>query len=255
MDYIFFKSIARTELARFFVSYDIACQWHLNILVRMLGYENEEITIDGRGKFLTFLVPKFHLPAHIEACNLKYSFNLTPYVGQTDGEAPERGWSEVNPLARSTKEMGPGSRRDALDDHFNDGNHKKIVRLGASALSGAAYLLTDAFFVGHTLRRKMVNAVPEMGRTRLALSDQEELLETETVEEWTAMAEQWEADVEAKNPFETHRKDTHLAKVRAELAAEAAKREVEGKEDVADVKDDMHITELIAMGLQLEEQQ
>ncbi|KAJ7817065.1 hypothetical protein B0H13DRAFT_426053 [Mycena leptocephala] len=237
MDYIFFKSIARTELARFFVSYDIACQWHLNILVRMLGYENEEITIDGRGKFLTFLVPKFHLPAHIEACNLKYSFNLTPYVGQTDGEAPERGWSEANPLARSTKEMGPGSRRDALDDHFNDGNHKKIVGLG------------------HTLRRKMVNAVPEMGRTRLALSDQEELLETETVEEWTAMAEQWEADVEAKNPFETHRKDTHLAKVRAELAAEAAKREVEGKEDVADVKDDMHITELIAMGLQLEEQQ
>jgi hypothetical protein len=101
----------------------------------------------------------------------------------------------------------------------------------------------------------MVNAVPEMGRTRLALSDQEELLETETVEEWTAMVEQWEADVEAKNPFETHRKDTHLAKVRAELAAEAAKREVEGKEDVADVKDDMHITELIAMGLQLEEQQ
>jgi hypothetical protein len=43
--------------------------------------------------------------------------------------------------------------------------------------------------------------------------------------------------------------------VRAELAAEAAKREVEGRGDAGDVKDDMHITELIAMGLQLEEQQ
>lgn len=79
---------------------------------------------------MTFLVPKFHLPAHIEACNLKYSFHLTPDVGQTDGEAPERGWADANPLARSTKEMGPGSRRDTLDDHFNDWNHKKIIALG-----------------------------------------------------------------------------------------------------------------------------
>jgi hypothetical protein len=28
------------------------------------------------------------------------------------------------------KEMGPGARRDALDDHFNNWNHKKIVGLG-----------------------------------------------------------------------------------------------------------------------------
>jgi hypothetical protein len=137
MDYIFFKSIAGSDLVRFFVSYDIACQWHINLLLRMLEYDNVELTIDGEGKYLTFLVPKFHLPAHIEACNLKYSFNLTRDVGQMDGEAPERGWSEANPLARSTKEMGPGSRRDALDDHFNDGNHKKIVALGESAVSRA----------------------------------------------------------------------------------------------------------------------
>ncbi|KAJ7729133.1 hypothetical protein B0H14DRAFT_3518394 [Mycena olivaceomarginata] len=39
---------------------------------------------------------------------------------------PERGWANANPLASSTKEMGPGARRDALDDHFNDWNHKKI---------------------------------------------------------------------------------------------------------------------------------
>jgi hypothetical protein len=88
----------------------------------------------------------------------------------------------------------------------------------------------------------MVNTVLEMVRARLALSDQEALLEIETMEEWTAMAERWEEDEEAKNPFETHRKDMHLAKVQAKLAVEAAKREVEGKEDVVDVKDDMHIT-------------
>jgi hypothetical protein len=69
------------------------------------------------------------------------------------------------------------------------------------------------------------------------------------------MAEIWEADITALNPFETIRKDQHLAKVRAELAVEAAAWEAEGKEDAGAVKGDMHITELIAMGLQLEDQQ
>jgi hypothetical protein len=130
MDYMFFRSIGHSPLLRFFVSYDIACQWHINLWNRLSAYHDPVLTIDGTEKTFIFLVPKFHLPAHIEACNLKYSFNLTPDVGQTDGEAPERGWANANPLARSTKEMGPGSRRDTLDDHFNDWNHKKIIALG-----------------------------------------------------------------------------------------------------------------------------
>jgi hypothetical protein len=31
-------------------------------------------------------VPKFHLPAHIESCNLQFSFNLTRWVGQHTGD-------------------------------------------------------------------------------------------------------------------------------------------------------------------------
>jgi len=77
-----------------------------------------------------FLVPKFHLNAHIKKCRLEYSFNLVPGVGRTDGEAPERGWSESNAMAASTKEMGPGSRRDTLDDHFGDRNWAKTVQMG-----------------------------------------------------------------------------------------------------------------------------
>lgn len=77
----------------------------------------------------TYLVPKFHLYAHQTDCQINYSFNLTPGVGRTDGEAPERGWAAMNPVASSTKEMGPGSRRDTLDDHFRDYNWRKIVAL------------------------------------------------------------------------------------------------------------------------------
>jgi hypothetical protein len=108
MDYMFLRSVAGSDLLQFFVSYDIACQWRLHIWEHMIKYQDKTLTLDRRGRFFTFLIPKFHLPAHIEACNLKYSFNLTPHVGQTDGEAPERGWANANPLARSTKEMGPG---------------------------------------------------------------------------------------------------------------------------------------------------
>jgi hypothetical protein len=132
MDYMFFRSIAGSPLLRFFVSYDIACQWYINIWRRLAAYQDPAITTDRPKEAFRFLVPKFHLPAHIEACNLKFSFHLTRYVGQTDGEAPERGWANANPLARSTREMGPGSRRDTLDDHFNDWNHKKIIALGKS---------------------------------------------------------------------------------------------------------------------------
>ncbi|KAJ7790787.1 hypothetical protein B0H14DRAFT_2625671 [Mycena olivaceomarginata] len=227
---------ARCGLLRFFVSYDIACQWHLNIRTRMAKYQDATLTLDGR-KVVTYLVPKFHLPAHIEACNLKYSFNLTRYVGQTDGEAPERGWANANPLARSTKEMGPGFRRDTLDDHFNDWNHKKIIALG------------------YAMRKKVEKAVPEMVETRRALSDLNESVASAVVKGWTEMAEKWEDDPTAPNPFETLRKDQHVAKVRAELAAEAAAREAAGNEEEDAVRGDMHVTELIAMGLQLEDQQ
>ncbi|KAJ7280892.1 hypothetical protein C8J57DRAFT_1057508 [Mycena rebaudengoi] len=236
MDYIFLRSVKGTELVRLYVSYDIACQWHINIWIRMARYKSD-IHFSADGKFITFLVPKFHLPAHIEACNLLFSFNLTRDVGMTDGEAPERGWANANPLATSTKEMGPGSRRDHLDDHFNDWNYKKIVAFGRSMLE------------------KIEKAVPEMVGTRLALAEMVESLDKAAVDEWTAMAEAWEKDAAQANPFETQQKDTHLAKVRYELAREAAAREAAGEDDDDEVRADMHVTEFVAMGMQLEEQQ
>ncbi|KAG1797493.1 uncharacterized protein HD556DRAFT_1431147 [Suillus plorans] len=78
---------------------------------------------------INYFVPKFHLAAHIEICQTQFSFNWTPGVGQTDGEAPERGWANINRVASSTKEMGPGARRDMLNDHFSDWNWKKVTGL------------------------------------------------------------------------------------------------------------------------------
>jgi len=129
MDYLFFLSLKGDDELPLVVSYDIACQWFKYLRERMDNY-SEYIRIDLDNRKITFLVPKFHLPAHIAACQIAFSFHLTKGVGNTDGEAPERGWSDINAIALQTKQMGPGSRRDTIDNHFGDWNYKKNIGLG-----------------------------------------------------------------------------------------------------------------------------
>ena len=89
-----------------------------------------ELHLPYAEKVFTFFVPKFHLSAHITKCQWKFSFNFIKGVSRTDGEAPERGWANLNLMASSTKEMGPGHRCDTLDDVIGDNNWKKLIGLG-----------------------------------------------------------------------------------------------------------------------------
>lgn len=130
MDYMFFSSLVGTELVEIVASYDIMCQYSIHLWDRMKTYPHWlHIDHENRTTF-HFLIPKFHLPAHIRPCQTRYSFNYNRHVGRTDGEAPERGWAHANGLATSTREMAPGSRRDTLDDHFGDNNWSKITGIG-----------------------------------------------------------------------------------------------------------------------------
>ncbi|KAJ7842104.1 hypothetical protein B0H14DRAFT_3457041 [Mycena olivaceomarginata] len=225
MDYLFFMGLLGTLLLRFVVSYDIACQWYKNLWGRMAIFP-AEAQLSGEKKFV-FLVPKIHLPAHIEECNINFSFNLTPSVGRTDGEAPERGWADANRLANSTSISGPGARRDTLDAHFQYSNWKKITKLD-----------------------KIQKCVPMMLETRAAWVDVEASFEPSVIEAWTAMAIAWEADGKHPNPFASTVQHEGIAEVRRRLAAIAAA-------DVGHegVRGDMHETEMLSMGLQLEQQQ
>lgn len=130
MDYLVFSALRSfAPLLVLKISYDIACQWYKHLWQRMQRIP-EAWHVNHESKDITFLVPKFHLPAHVMECQWLFSFNLVRGVGRTDGEAPERGWANINPAASSTKEMGPGSRRDTIDDHFGDWNWKKLIGLG-----------------------------------------------------------------------------------------------------------------------------
>lgn len=143
MDYLFCSSVELEEHVEVVISYDITCQWSINLWKCLETYLSwMRISHDGATSY-RFLVPKFHLPAHIQKCQTKYSFNFNPKVGRTDSEGVERGWAHINPVASSTCEMGPGARRDTLGDHFGDWNWKKITKLHASFMYIAHDKQTD----------------------------------------------------------------------------------------------------------------
>ncbi|KAJ7878541.1 hypothetical protein B0H14DRAFT_3083030 [Mycena olivaceomarginata] len=224
MDYMLWKSLENDdEIIQLFISYDIVCQWSKNIWRRLAQYNPELRQSAGNPKDRYY------------ACNILFSFNLTPYVGQTDGEAPERGWANTNPLATSTKEMGPGARRDALDDHFNDWNHKKIVGLGKFLLERAK------------------KAVDNMTTCRLELLETELGLPREAVEKWTREMELWELDDTNPNPFKIVEKHEGIFAIRGRLAEQASTAVAGDAAD--DVRGDLHAHEMVDMGMQLEQQQ
>lgn len=132
MDYIFSSGLLVFQLillTTFLISYDIACQWFKALFARLMKIAPTTPILKPESE-TRFVVPKFHLPAHIPACQTRFAFMFTVGAGLGDGEAPERGWADSNPLGPSTREMGPGTRRDTLDYHFGDYNWRKVVDLG-----------------------------------------------------------------------------------------------------------------------------
>ncbi len=117
---------------RVVVSYDINCQWSKKLWDRIAIYLSSMTPHQDPADFV-YLIPKFHLPAHIPSCHLKFSFNKTPHVGETDGEAPEHSWSQLNQLAASLKVMGPGGYLNTLDDHIGNYNYRKLALMGMSS--------------------------------------------------------------------------------------------------------------------------
>ncbi|KAG2354985.1 hypothetical protein BDR07DRAFT_1381828 [Suillus spraguei] len=198
----------------------------------------EDYHLDHTSKDICFFVPKFHLPVHITKCQTSLSFNWSHWVGRTDGEAPEHGWSNINPVASSTKEMGPGSRWDTLDDHLGDWNWKKVVNLGASLLC------------------KMKEAMREKAGFQVAFEELNTAITEQHHTTWEAEVEQWEAnptDMSIPNPFEV--KSVAITQAGAHLRlAELEGWELESSADVS-LHPEVSAAVLIGLGLDLEDDQ
>jgi len=186
MDFIFASAIKSLAVAIIVISYDIACQWFINLNNRI----SSDWPTNIRPPPTTTLVPaipKLHEPMHQSANHQGFSFNFIPSVGLTDGEAPERIWAPHNALGSATRLQGPGSRQDVLDAHFGFWNWLK--------------------YVGHgeTLLRRYKNAVGDRNLQNEAHRGLTEALEKPQVEKWEKMCQEWDAQIYQKtkpNPYE-----------------------------------------------------
>ncbi|KAF8191761.1 hypothetical protein BJ912DRAFT_1021968 [Pholiota molesta] len=234
MDYFILSSLHNTQIERIVFSYDIACQWSRNLLKRCSMYPLNSLS-PGNNIEVVYAVPKFHLPAHIAPCRANYSFNFLPGVGRTDGESPERGWAAANGIANSTREMGPGSRSDTLDDHFTDYNWRKITSLA------------DTFL------RKAKEAILERQEHVESFIEFDAALPAPDTLKWTRMCQAWEADPKQINPFAITRKAVTDRDVRLRLAEEDAVRLATGQAPV--LHEEVTPSLLIWQGLEIEDLQ
>ncbi|KAJ7431013.1 hypothetical protein B0H11DRAFT_2165862 [Mycena galericulata] len=227
MDYIFASLILHHHPGLLkYISYDICCQWSKNLIERLKKLPNNiRLTIVMA---LVFLIPKLHIYGHKLLCQLLFSLNFTLGSARTDGEGIERPWANIGPVATSTREMGPGSRHDTLEDHWSHWNWQKLIGLGV------------------LLRKRLLNSVSERNfqEDSLAMFTENQ---ADHIPEWKAMVDAWDADHSKPNPYELPKTGITEHDVRLELAQE----EVLHRTPIHSVTP----SQFVLAGLDLEEQQ
>ncbi|KAJ7848834.1 hypothetical protein B0H14DRAFT_2356572 [Mycena olivaceomarginata] len=232
MDYIFGSIIRHKDpRVRKLISYDIVCQWWIFLLERLAKLP-KLVRLTLILEMFRFVIPKMHIHSHTLGCQVKFSLNLVPGSGQTDGEGIERPWSNIGAIATSTRVSGPGARHDSLDDHWNFWNWLKSIGLPA------------------LLHRRLDTARKEQKSQREAF-EAFTLQQSERVPAWKRMVEEFEADASRKNPYEMKISGLTEHEVRLQFATEEAEEARKG----GPVLHDVTPSSFVVAGLELEEQQ
>jgi hypothetical protein len=134
MDWILCSSLQNCQILHIIFTYDIACQYYKNFWDRMRRLP-EYLHLNIPPSNLFFYVPNFHLPPHQEKCHPLYSLHFAPGAGMSNGEGIEQNWENSNGAANQTKQMGPGSRQDTLDDILGAHNYRKTLALGKNDIT------------------------------------------------------------------------------------------------------------------------
>ncbi|KIY60826.1 hypothetical protein CYLTODRAFT_482382, partial [Cylindrobasidium torrendii FP15055 ss-10] len=231
--------LLREQLTDVFVSYDIGCQWRINLLGKRLGDVPEELVYaeDDRPD-INVALPVFHSACHEESCGSAETCRHKLGVGMTDGEGVERVWAAFNELASATKEMHQDVRRDALEDAIDWHNWLKNLTLGIHS------------------RRKREVALVELKRQEENFALTGETISIEDKQEWVDMMDRWHEQEHLPLKSRTAKNPYSLAEQRAENITEArvaASLLSAEKDDLADGDDSLTGTaNFVRMGLQLQ---
>jgi hypothetical protein len=128
MDYTLCRALGQLgELKTVIVLYDVMCQYWKNLKRRVdqspyLSLDRDLVMHKGIGLF--------HIHGHQDSCMPMFAPNYIPGAGRVDGEILETLWAPLDKVASSTRAMTKAHRQETLDDHMNDSNWKKLVRMG-----------------------------------------------------------------------------------------------------------------------------
>jgi hypothetical protein len=140
-DYAFASSIVNDldlGIRRLLITYDIGCQWGINLRRRLATYL-PPLNIDLDKILFRVAVPKLHLVGHGASCQGPYNLALMDEVGLTHGEGVETVWSHSTSLATWSRENGPAARHQILDDHWGGWNWRKVVKLRMSPITSLVH--------------------------------------------------------------------------------------------------------------------
>ncbi|KAI0695073.1 hypothetical protein C8T65DRAFT_744181 [Cerioporus squamosus] len=229
-DYVLYSTLKHNTPRLVLASYDIACHFDRKIDTRF-----ERYGLDLSDHELQWAVPKFHINAHREKCLADYNLRYLPGCACSDCEGVERNWSRSNSAVASTKEMGPGSRRDYMDDIWGFHNWGKVTHLPSSLLG------------------KIKKAVPERDSQVAAFAQYDQALPADSKAQWKSAVEAWESDNTQPNPFFIKRPAITQAAIKRQLTEEDAEALKAGTATVLHEK--CSASGMIIAGLELEDQQ
>ncbi|KAJ6451458.1 hypothetical protein C8R45DRAFT_1057134 [Mycena sanguinolenta] len=211
MDYIVTSVwIHLRALLFFLLSYDIMCQWSKNLKERLLLLP-PTLHLHLAQLFVKFVIPKLHIFGHLRLCQETFSLLFTLGSVQADMEGIERIWSSSGLMGASTREMGPGSRQDTLDDFWHYWNWGKVVGMG------------------ETVQKRFLKATKELSRQTEALNEfmqeqgEQVLVWKKAVDDFEARDE--EAETPVKNPYQLPHSGPTLRDIELELAREEQEKE------------------------------
>ncbi|KAJ6489830.1 hypothetical protein C8R45DRAFT_826294, partial [Mycena sanguinolenta] len=232
MDYIFASLLRHIHhRLRKIISYNIVCQWWKRLrscLAKLPKLVRLRIVL----AICRFVIPKLHIEGHTLLCKVSYSLNLVPGSAQTDGKGIERPWANISGVASSTREMGPGSREDTLNNHWAWWNWQKLLGMA------------------ERLRTRLDRAKAEYAAQLEAFTTFSAQQETH-VPWWRAMVEAFEADGTQKNPYAVEMKALTEAQVLLRLEQEESQRAEAGVPGIHTVSP----SSFVAAALEVEDQQ
>ncbi|KAL0568546.1 hypothetical protein V5O48_013442 [Marasmius crinis-equi] len=199
------------------LSYDINCRYSKQFFTRLEEDLPQDVKFECRKQNWHFVIPKLHIQGHGRPCQEIYSFYLLPGAGETDGEGIERHWADLGALASCTVEMGPGGRRDTIDDHIASSNWTKVITIGS------------------VLRTRQRRA-QEQAEAHQAIFVQFTETQVEHWPQWAKQVLEWEQKQSDFNPYSAGNIQGETeALVRLQLAKEESEQARAGQPSVHDV--------------------